>query len=637
MGIPGEPRPSAFRLSPGRVGAELGAGAVVAAVVSLAVQLPIARLGLSEPTELPEVAATATAALLLAALFGAVVLSGCRAPAWDGLRRKALRLRLPAAWVALSALATTVLAWPLEPTKLFYGGTSVDQTFRLQYLTRLTDSPVLSDMNYAELPPYYPAGWFWLGGRFAALTGNPAWAAYKPFALLTIAVTAVAAFTLWSVVMRRRVAVLLAIATTLSGFLHGFDEPYAWPSAALLPPVAVAAWRVLRCREHRHRAALAGIGLFLGFTALTYTLYLAFSTVLLIAMAAVLVVRRANRPGPLLLRLLGIGAVAGLVALLVWTPFVLAKLGGAESAGAANNYLPAESVPPFPFLQPTLFGALCLAGLCWLVLSCRRNAVAAALLVVTGVVYLWFGLSTLAIAAHTTLLAFRVTTAFNVLLAVAGVLGLLELFRWARSRLPERFRAQAVALAVLLGLAGSVSTVETALATEVHSAAQPAYTDYYPTGSNAQRQADPAADGSWHDELLGALRETTGRAPSETVLLSTYHPIKSFAPFRGFQQETPHYANPLARYEERASEIRDWASSRDSAELTAKLRGSGFTPPDAFLLRRTPDGLHLTLTHDAFPHQPNVQVYDVRFDPALFESPGFARRDAGAFAVIATR
>nr|WP_243788548.1 arabinofuranosyltransferase [Saccharopolyspora gloriosae] len=59
--------------------------------------------------------------------------------------------------------------------------------------------------------------------------------------------------------------------------------------------------------------------------------------------------------------------------------------------------------------------------------------------------------------------------------------------------------------------------------------------------------------------------------------------------------------------------------------------------PDAFLLRHETDGLHLTLSHDAFPHQPNVQVYDVRFDPALFDSPAFVRRDAGPFAVIAVR
>jgi galactan 5-O-arabinofuranosyltransferase len=32
-----------------------------------------------------------------------------------------------------------------------------------------------------------------------------------------------------------------------------------------------------------------------------------------------------------------------------------------------------------------------------------------------------------------------------------------------------------------------------------------------------------------------------------------------------------------------------------------------------------------------------VQVHDVRFDPALFDSPGFVRQDVGPFAVIGVR
>ncbi|MCA1184836.1 MULTISPECIES: arabinofuranosyltransferase [unclassified Saccharopolyspora] len=621
-----------LRIRPKRFILELSAAVVLAAVVSLAVQLPLARLGLSEPTELPELAATAGAALLLVLLLGGARFAD-RVPA---------RLRLPAIWVALPALATTVLAWPLEPTRLYYGGVSVDQMFRMQYLTRLADSPVPADMNYPGIAPYYPAGWFWVGGRFADLTGQPAWAAYKPFALLTIAVTAAVAFTLWSTVVRRRVAVLCAVATTLSGFLHGFDEPYAWMSVAWLAPVAVAAWHVLRCRAHPHRAAHLGIGLFLGFTAITYALYLAFATAVLVAMAAVIAtarIRAGDRigqvAGPLVLRLAAVGAIGGLVALVVWTPFLLAKLGGAGGAGAANRYLPAESVPPFPFLEPTPFGALCLAGFCWLVLACRRDETAAALLVLTGATYAWFALSALAVAAGTTLLAFRTTAALEVLLAAAGVLGLLDLWRRGLPRLRERWRARVAALAVLLGLAGSISTVETALATSIAEAAGPAYEDYYPTGSNAQRRQDPAQPGAWNDELATALAGTTGRPPARITLLTTYHPIMSFAPYWGFQQETPHYANPLAHYEERAALIRGWAGAAGPDELAAMLHRSPYPPPNAFLLRREDDGLHLTLSHDAFPHQPNVQIYDVRFDPALFDSPRFVRRDVGPFAVIA--
>ena len=636
-----------LRRSAARVGGELCAAVAVAVATSLAVQLPIARFGLSEPTELPEVAATTCAVVLLAALLGGALLG--RAPLGRSLFGRVLggarfggavpggrgRWRVPAVWVALSALVTAVLAWPLEPTRLYYGGTSVDQMFRLQYLTRLADSPVPADMNYAGLPPYYPVGWFWLGGRFAAWTGTPAWAAFKPFALLTVAVTAVVAFVLWSAVLRRRIAVLAAVATALSGFLRGFEEPYAWMAAAWLAPVAVVAWQLLRCGEHRHGGAVAGVGVFLGFAGLTYALYLAFSTAVVVVMALVLVVRRVGRVRELLPRVLGIGAVAGLVALVGWGPFLLARLGGAPAQGAANNYLPAESVPPLPFLQPSLFGVLCLAGFCWMVLEFRRSEVAAALLVLTGVVYLWFGLSTVAVVARTTLLAFRVAVALNVVLAVAGVLGFLEL--WRRIRPLVTRRGQAAALAFLLGLAGAVGLVETALASTVEEAARPAYTDYYPTGSNAQRRSAPGDDGAWNDDLLRAVPETTGRAPSETVLLSAHYPLLSFAPFHGVQQETPHYANPLSRYESRSAAIRQWAAAGDPGQLRELLRRSEFAPPDAFVLRRAADGLHITLSHDAFPHQPNVQVYDVRFDPALFDSPAFARRDVGPFAVIAVR
>ncbi len=62
---------------------------------------------------------------------------------------------------------------PLGATKLYLFGISVDQQFRTEYLTRLTDSAALHDMTYLGLPPFYPPGWFWLGGRIAALTGTP--------------------------------------------------------------------------------------------------------------------------------------------------------------------------------------------------------------------------------------------------------------------------------------------------------------------------------------------------------------------------------------------------------------------------------------------------------------------------------
>lgn len=73
----------------------------------------------------------------------------------------------------LSAFSVVTLAMPLGATKLYLFGISVDQQFRTEYLTRLADSPGLHDMTYYGLPPFYPPGWFWIGGRMAALSGTP--------------------------------------------------------------------------------------------------------------------------------------------------------------------------------------------------------------------------------------------------------------------------------------------------------------------------------------------------------------------------------------------------------------------------------------------------------------------------------
>lgn len=92
----------------------------------------------------------------LAVLAGSVVL----------LRRRRWTLFARVlSWAGLSGLVTVTLGMPLAATKLYLHGISVDQEFRTEYLTRLTDSPALRDMTYADLPPFYPAGWFWEIGR----------------------------------------------------------------------------------------------------------------------------------------------------------------------------------------------------------------------------------------------------------------------------------------------------------------------------------------------------------------------------------------------------------------------------------------------------------------------------------------
>ena len=148
--------------------------------------------------------------------------------------------------VFLAAFTVVTLGMPLGATKLYLFGISVDQQFRTEYLTRLTDSAALRDMTYAGLPPFYPPGWFWLGGRAAALTGTPGWEMYKPWAIISIAIAVTVAMALWSALIRFEYACAVTIATAAVTLAYSSPEPYSAIIAVLIPPVLVLAWSGLR-------------------------------------------------------------------------------------------------------------------------------------------------------------------------------------------------------------------------------------------------------------------------------------------------------------------------------------------------------------------------------------------------------
>ncbi|WP_433869608.1 arabinofuranosyltransferase [Saccharopolyspora sp. CA-218241] len=646
-----EPRQdSAVRLPLRGAVLEILLGSIVATVVCLGLQFLVARLGISEPSFAPEALAAVGSALVLVLLFGLVVFGHHRSPRW---------LRTGGTWVALSAFTTLALAIPLQGTRYYFGGSSVDNGFRLQYMTRMASTAGLADMNYPEVAPYYPAGWFWLGGRFANLLGWEGWAAYKPYALCWVAVTAVVAYTLWSLVVRRRLALLAALVTALAGMLHGIEEPYAWPSAAWLPPLAVLTWHVLRRRDPAPRGTLVFIGAFVGFAAVTYTLHFGFTVLMVVTMAVLIGVFRVRRGDALwptvralFLRLLPIGLVSLVIALLVWLPYLLSTSFLLDNPrSAAQHYLPANGAfLPLPMTEATAFGLLCLIGVVWLLLRCSRNEIAAAMLTIVIAVYCWFALSTLALIAKTTLLAFRLTVVLDVVLAAAGVFGLLELIGFLRHRLSGRYAVRISAVAFALGLGGAVSITQHAIGDALEPSVQTAYTDYYPTGVNAKGHRDPEEAGSWTDDVNRAIDRLSDRPPQRNVVLSTNYKLMSFRPYWGFQQETPHYANPLADYEGRAAEIHRWSRARDSAELVRMLERSEYPAPTVFVLRnpdsphslggatsadsgQPPTGLGMELKADAFPQLPNVRDYEVRFDRALFQSPEFEVADVGPYTI----
>ncbi|WP_278260758.1 galactan 5-O-arabinofuranosyltransferase [Nocardia sp. AG03] len=565
-----------------------------------------------------------------------------------------------ASWVGISSFVTVTLGMPLAATKLYLFGISVDQEFRTEYLTRLTDSAALRDMTYADIPPFYPAGWFWIGGRVGNLLGMDGWEVFKPYAIGLLAVAAVVALVLWTQLVRADLAIGAAAAVTAMTLAYASPEAYGAVLVVFIPPVLVLAWGALH-RSTGGWGAVLGTGLFLGVAACFYTLYLgiaAFSVVVMAVVSAGLAVaarRRENRHslgtrrvtddgavsatrppvwraviGPFV-RLAAMGAIAIVLALVVWAPYLLKMLSGAKlPSGSAFHYLPQSGAElAFPMLEFSLRGALCLLGTLWLVVRAGSSRRAQALGIGVVSIYLWTLLSMTATAAGTTLLSFRLEPVLLAVLAAAGVFGLVEGGRAVYQALnePAPLRTAAGVVAVLGALAFA-QHIPTVLTHEIDTA----YTDTDGNGERADQRKPSAV--SYYREIDAALQDQTGRPRDESVVLTADTTFLAYYPYFGFQALTSHYANPLADFKDRAATIADWSKLPSSEALVDALAHSPWRAPDAFLFRRDADTYTLRLAEDVYPNDPNVKRYTVAFPKTLFTDPTFTTTDIGPFTLV---
>ena len=561
-------------------------------------------------------------------------LAGLVACGWAWRRGRRLLAR-GGTLVFLSAFSVVTLAMPLGATKLYLHGISVDQAFRTEYLTRLTDTAGPHDMTYYGLPPFYPPGWFWIGGRLAALTGTPAWEMFKPWAIISITITIALAFVLWAAMIRFEYALIVATATAAATLAYSPAEPYAAIITVLLPPVFVLAWSGLRgATRNGGWAAVLGVGVFLGVAALFYTLLLAYAAFTLTIMAIVLAIAR-RRAEPLL-RLAAIAALSTAIALLGWGPYLIAAIKGEPAdSGTAQHYLPTAGAQlEFPMLHFTLLGALCMLGTLWLIWRARSSTRAAALAIAVLAVYAWSVLSMLTTLAGTTLLSFRLQPTLTVLLTAAGAFGFIEVTHAVAARVRLQNGRRVVAVAATLGAIGAL-TFSQDIPDVLRSDIAVAYTDTDGDGQRADRR--PPGSEQYYREIDTKIREVTGRPRNETVVLTADYSFLSYYPYYGFQGLTSHYANPLAQFEKRADAIESWATLTDADAFIAALDKLPWKPPTVFLMRRGADDTYtLRLASDVYPNQPNVRRYHVALDEALFDDPRFEVSTVGPF-VLAIR
>ena len=550
------------------------------------------------------------------------------------------------ALVFVSAFSVVTLGMPLGATKLYLFGISVDQQFRTEYLTRLTDSAALHDMTYAGLPAFYPPGWFWVGGRVAVLTATPGWEMFKPWAITSITIAIAVALVLWWRMIRFEYAVLVTAATAAVALAYGSPEPYSAMITVLLPPVLILTWSGLRgATRSGGWAAVVGAGLFLGIAATCYTLLLAYSafTVVLMALTLAAARRRQGVKAALdpLVRLCVIGVIAAAIAATTWLPYLLrAARDPVSNTGSAYHYLPADGAElTFPMLQFTLLGALCMLGTLWLVVRARSSVRAAGLAIAVLAVYLWSLLSMLATLARITLLSFRLQPTLTVLLATAGVFGFVELtialaargrdHAWGRAVLP---------VAASIGLAAAI-----AFSQDIPEVLRPdltiAYTDTDGHGERGDRR--PPSSERYYSSIDTAITRATGKPRDETVVLTADYSFLSYYPYFGFQGLTSHYANPLAQFDKRAAAIKSWSKLKAPDQFIHALDTLSWAPPTVFLMRHGGSAgesstYTLRLAEDVYPNQPNVRRYTVELNAAVFADPRFTVTTVGPF-VLAIR
>ena len=565
-------------------------------------------------------------------------LAGLFASGWLWRRGRRLAARA-GALVFLPAFSVVTLGMPLGATKLYLFGISVDQQFRTEYLTRLTDTAALRDMTYFGLPPFYPAGWFWIGGRMAAATGTPAWEMFKPWAITSITIAIVVAFVLWASMIRFEYALIVSTATAAAALAYSPAEPYAAVITVLLPPVLVLAWSGLRGRTRGGGwAAVVGVGVFLGIAALSYTLLLAYGafTVAIMAVALALA-RRSAEP---LLRLGVIAVIAVAIALVGWLPYLLAAVGRIARRFGHGAALPAArrraAVLPDARVHASrcaVHGRHAVAGGARPQLDAGgragvRRARRLRLVAVVDADHAGRHHAAVVPAAPT----------LTVLLTAAGAFGFLELtLAVARRYSPETGRRIVVA-AGAVGALGAMTFAQD-IPDVLRSDIVVAYTDTDGYGQRADRRP-PGAE-KYYREIDARIQEVTGRPRSETVVLTADYSFLSYYPYYGFQGLTSHYANPLAQFEKRAAAIEHWATLERADQFIDDLDKLPWEPPTVFLMRRggagdSGDNYTLRLASDVYPNQPNVRRYQVALDAALFDDPRFSVSDIGPF-VLAIR
>ncbi|MDV8002292.1 arabinofuranosyltransferase [Rhodococcus sp. IEGM 1408] len=699
-----------------RRAAELLAALVVAALVGTLTLAAVSAWPFPEPSWLPETAG-ATLAAAFVILAGWLLLRrgggggrggrehgrgkhGRGKHARTGSRGRGTSER--GLWLLGTAgpafLASSHLGLLLSGTPHYLFGLGGDQLNRVAYVTRFADSPALDDPFYADAAPFYPPQWFWVGGQLARIAAVDGWLAYKPYAILTMAIAGAIAFVAWRWLVPTRLAVLFGLLTAVIGGHTNAYEPYSWILICLLPQVVVATF--LLCARAAARAhdpeggqptwpLVVTIGLYLGWAALGYTLIAGFAA-LMVGLVVVVHLRRfrADRAvaWALLARLAAMAAISVALALVFWHRFLLAVLGGAGTEpSVANDFAPeVGSRWPLPMFDVSAVGLLCLIGVVWVVVTVWPGG--AGRLADRGAAAVTTRIGTSEVGGGAGDVSLRPTNDDDddeatfatpgwplpapdraVVLAQALGLMVVAVLGWfalsglravaGSTLLPFRMIPVITLALALAGVVGALALARWAIGTSpvagpAASRGRVAAVAVVLAGLAAIQMVQHVSEEDSHfaavareapappTDVLEAIDQMTGgREPSELVVLTSDPALYAYRPYFTFQAPAQAYATPAARYTERLEEIRRWSGADSPGQLAAALDSGAFRAPDVLVLTR--EGSRrwvLPVLINTMPLESNNAREEIVFRPRQFDDPAlFDVREVGSRMVIVRR
>ncbi|HEU5470043.1 MAG TPA: arabinofuranosyltransferase [Actinophytocola sp.] len=536
---------------------------------------------------------------------GAVLLVAVTALAWwrgAGEAIPAVAAGLFGAWVALM-----FRAW-LAGTPHGTTGLAGDRVRVAAAATRYAVTPWFADHFVEELPPEYPPLYPWLTGRLAALLDVPAWRLLGFVEVGVLSLSVVVAFLMWCRLAPAALAFpLSAISIPLQG-----DPRKAF---AVITLVVFVPWVISAFTEPpRGRLHWLPAGIIGGLIMLTYNgwfLFAGFGVFVLIFVTW----RRSAERGRYVRHVLLLGATAFVVS----APFLVPYFGTALTQGGellSDLWAPGEIADNgFPFLEPTLMGALQLAGLAGLLWYRGRFWWSGPMLYLVLGAYAWWLVQGVrfVFTGHTGLFYYAFLISATVML-LAAVLTLATaapaLVRKLQLVRPPRSGVVAVALLMVwLGFTYSQDWRPGAGTTTFNDYATWAHLEPLPDCRYPKYAPQDGRFPCYPVELIRTEVEQVRGTGDRPHTLATNERLFAYLPWRGYMGMDQTSANTLVRWDSRNAELGRLASITDPAEFARATADTAFGPIDVFVLYSPEPGSWKILNHTFGPQQ---------FDPAIW-------------------